>query len=89
MAADVVVMDFDNLADMSTDDEPQAYPTGIDMVAVNGVIVFEGGEHTGKHPGAGPAEPVVESPVENPHRLPAPSGRSYVVCNGTVLTLTY
>ena len=51
MAADVVVMDFDNLADMSTDDEPQAYPTGIDMVAVNGVIVFEGGEHTGKTPG--------------------------------------
>ena len=51
MAADVVVMDFDNLADMSTDDEPQAYPTGIDMVAVNGVIVFEGGEHTGSTPG--------------------------------------
>ena len=51
MAADVVVMDFDNLADMSTDDEPQAYPTGIDMVAVNGVIVFEGGEHTGRTPG--------------------------------------
>ena len=51
MAADVVVMDFDSLADMSTDDEPQAYPTGIDMVAVNGVVVFEGGEHTGRTPG--------------------------------------
>ena len=51
MAADVVVMDFDGLADLSTDDEPQAYPTGIEMVAVNGEIVFESGEHTRKTPG--------------------------------------
>jgi N-acyl-D-amino-acid deacylase len=51
MAADVVVMDLDNLADLTTDDEPQAYPTGIEMVTVNGEIVFEGGQHTGRRPG--------------------------------------
>lgn len=51
MAADIVVMDFDNLADMSTDDHPQMYPTGIEMVAVNGEIVFENGHHTGMTPG--------------------------------------
>ncbi len=51
MAADVVVMDLETLADVSTDDDPQAYPTGIDMVAVNGVIVFEKGRHTGRTPG--------------------------------------
>ena len=50
MAADVVVMDLDSLADLSTDDEPQAYPTGIEMVAVNGEVVFESGEHTGRRP---------------------------------------
>jgi N-acyl-D-amino-acid deacylase len=46
-----VVMDLDNLADLTTDDEPQAYPTGIEMVTVNGEIVFEGGQHTGRRPG--------------------------------------
>ena len=32
-------------------DAPQAYPSGIDMVAVNGQIVFEGGNHTMRVPG--------------------------------------
>ena len=41
MAADVVVMDFATLADNSTDIEPQAYPTGIEAVVVNGEVVFE------------------------------------------------
>jgi N-acyl-D-amino-acid deacylase len=50
-AADVVVMDLEVLADLSTDDEPQEYPAGIDTVVVNGEIVFEGGEHTLRRPG--------------------------------------
>jgi N-acyl-D-amino-acid deacylase len=51
MAADLVVMDVDNLKDNSTDDAPQAYPSGIDMVMVNGQVVFEGGVHTQRVPG--------------------------------------
>jgi len=51
MAADVVIMDFETLADNSTDDEPQAYPTGVDAVVVNGELVFENGAHTGRTPG--------------------------------------
>ena len=51
MAADIVVMDFETLADNSTDDEPQAYPSGIELVAVNGEVVFENGDHTGRLPG--------------------------------------
>lgn len=50
-AADVVVMDLEALSDLSTDDEPQEYPAGIDTVAVNGVIVFERGDHTLRRPG--------------------------------------
>jgi N-acyl-D-amino-acid deacylase len=51
MAADVVVMDLEQLKDNSTDDAPQAYPSGIDLVAVNGEVVFENGAHTQMMPG--------------------------------------
>jgi N-acyl-D-amino-acid deacylase len=51
MAADLVVMDVDNLRDNSTDDAPQAYPSGINMVVVNGQVVFEDGVHTQRVPG--------------------------------------
>ena len=51
MAADLVVMDLDELRDNTTDAEPQAYPSGIEMVAVNGEIVFDG-DHTRLRPGA-------------------------------------
>jgi N-acyl-D-amino-acid deacylase len=51
MAADFVVMDLDRLADNSTDDDPQAYPSGIDLVAVNGRVVVENETHTGATPG--------------------------------------
>ena len=49
--ADVVVIDLETLADLSTDDQPQQYPTGIDTVLVNGEIVFEDGAHTMRRPG--------------------------------------
>ena len=51
MAADVVVMDLESLRDNTTDDAPQAYPTGIELVAVNGQVVIADGEHTQKLPG--------------------------------------
>ncbi len=51
MDADLVVIDLDELRDNTTDAEPQAYPSGIEMVIVNGEIVFDG-DHTGRTPGA-------------------------------------
>ena len=51
MAADLVVIDLDELQDNSTDEAPQAYPSGIEMVMVNGEIVFQDGNHTERLPG--------------------------------------
>jgi N-acyl-D-amino-acid deacylase len=49
--ADVVVFDLDKIKDQSTWENPFVYPTGIDDVLVNGVLVVESGEHTGARPG--------------------------------------
>jgi N-acyl-D-amino-acid deacylase len=51
MAADLVVLDLDRLADGSTLEHPLAYVEGVDEVLVNGVPVVEAGEHTGARPG--------------------------------------
>jgi N-acyl-D-amino-acid deacylase len=51
MAADLVVLDLDRLADGSTVERPLAYVEGVDEVLVNGVSVVEAGEHTGARPG--------------------------------------
>jgi N-acyl-D-amino-acid deacylase len=51
MAADLVVLDMDNLSDEATDREPQAHPRGIKLVVVNGEIVLQDGEHTNALPG--------------------------------------
>jgi N-acyl-D-amino-acid deacylase len=51
MAADLVVLDLDRLADGSTLEHPLAYVEGVDEVLVNGVAVVEAGEHTGARPG--------------------------------------
>lgn len=45
-AADLVILDLNNLADESTDQAPQAHPRGIALVAVNGKIVLENGAHS-------------------------------------------
>jgi N-acyl-D-amino-acid deacylase len=50
-AADFVVLDLATIADNSTDDRPQSYPSGIDLVAVNGQIVVENATHTHATPG--------------------------------------
>ena len=51
MAADLVVLDPDKLSDKSTDDEPRAYPSGIEIVIVNGRLVLNNGQRTENLPG--------------------------------------
>ena len=51
MAADLVVLDMEDLADIATDQQPQAHPRGIALVVVNGKIVLQDGEHTNALPG--------------------------------------
>jgi N-acyl-D-amino-acid deacylase len=50
-AADVVVFDPTQVRSNATYDEPRQYPTGIDHVIVNGVVVVAQGQHTGALPG--------------------------------------
>lgn len=49
--ADVVVFDYDEICARSTFEEPDLFPAGIRNVLVNGEVVVENGEHTGKLPG--------------------------------------
>lgn len=49
--ADLVLFDPDTVHETSTFAEPHAYPQGIPYVVVNGQLVVDGGEHTGKLPG--------------------------------------
>ena len=51
MKADLVLFDPDEIRDECTYERPIAYPSGIEMVLVNGEIVVEGGGHTGVRPG--------------------------------------
>ncbi|NUR93579.1 MAG: amidohydrolase family protein [Nonomuraea sp.] len=50
-AADVLVLDPATLDDLSTFDHPQQFPSGVELVLVNGVPVVEGRAHTGAGPG--------------------------------------
>jgi len=49
--ADVTVFDPKTVADRATFERPREYPAGIEYVLVNGSMVIERGEHTGKRPG--------------------------------------
>jgi N-acyl-D-amino-acid deacylase len=49
--ADLVVFNPDTVLDKATWLEPHQYPVGIDYVLVNGKVVVERGEHTGRLPG--------------------------------------
>jgi N-acyl-D-amino-acid deacylase len=49
--ADLVLFDPERVADRATWADPQQYPVGIEYVAVNGQIVVENEEHTGRRPG--------------------------------------
>ena len=49
--ADIVILDQNKLADNSTDREPNAYPSGVDLVIVNGQVVLNKNERTDILPG--------------------------------------
>jgi N-acyl-D-amino-acid deacylase len=49
--ADVTVFDPETVIDRATFAEPHQYPEGIDYVVVNGELVLDHEDHTGRHPG--------------------------------------
>jgi len=49
--ADIVVMDLERVANKAEPLNPCVYPDGIDHVIVNGEVVVESSEHTGRRPG--------------------------------------
>ncbi len=49
--ADVTVFDPDKIEDVATFTDPQRYAAGVPYVIVNGELVIDAGEHTGKLPG--------------------------------------
>ncbi len=51
MAADIVVFDRETVVDKATFQDPHQYAGGIPYVIVNGVVVIDGGQHTGARPG--------------------------------------
>jgi N-acyl-D-amino-acid deacylase len=50
-AADLVIFDPATVADTATFTDPFQYPVGIPTVIVNGTVVLDDGQHTGKRPG--------------------------------------
>ena len=50
-AADLVIFDEKTVSDQATYEAPHAYSTGFSYVLINGVLVVDGGKHTGKRPG--------------------------------------
>jgi N-acyl-D-amino-acid deacylase len=51
MKADIVVFDPVTVGAPATRAQPKQFPTGIDYVIVNGTVVVDRGEHTGRLPG--------------------------------------
>jgi N-acyl-D-amino-acid deacylase len=51
MMADIVCFDYENLIDKSDYVNPHQYSQGVQYVIVNGQVVIDKGEHTGKLPG--------------------------------------
>jgi len=51
LAADIVVFDPDAVRDTNSFENPKSYAAGVPYVLVNGVLVVDGGEHTGATPG--------------------------------------
>jgi N-acyl-D-amino-acid deacylase len=65
MAADVTCIDPASISDTATYEEPRRLPEGIPYVIVNGVVVVDGGTHTGELAGRAlrASRPPVSSPV--------------------------
>jgi N-acyl-D-amino-acid deacylase len=52
MWADVTVFDPARIADRATYEQPRQYAVGVQYVLVNGQVVIDAGQHTGRRPGA-------------------------------------
>jgi N-acyl-D-amino-acid deacylase len=63
--ADVTIFDLGALDDRASYERPAEFPTGIDWVLVNGVVVIDHGRHTGAKPGV-----VLRGPGWRPPALP-------------------
>ena len=63
--ADIVIFDSETVIDQATFEQPHQYPLDIDTVLVNGVVVLDGGHHTGARPGR---------PVYGPGKRRRPQG---------------
>ena len=50
-AADLVVFDPATVRETNSFEKPKSYPIGIPYTVVNGVVVIDGGKHTGARPG--------------------------------------
>jgi N-acyl-D-amino-acid deacylase len=50
-AADLVIFDPAAVGETNSFDKPKSYPAGIPYTIVNGVVVIDGGKHTGARPG--------------------------------------
>jgi N-acyl-D-amino-acid deacylase len=51
LAADVIVFDYEQLADKATFAQPHELSTGMRYVLVNGMVVLDDGKFTGQRPG--------------------------------------
>jgi N-acyl-D-amino-acid deacylase len=51
MWADIAIFDPATIADKATYDNPYQYAAGMEYVLVNGTVVIDKGQHTGKRPG--------------------------------------
>ena len=49
--ADLVVFDPATVRETNSFEKPKSYPVGIPYTIVNGVVVIDGGKHTGARPG--------------------------------------
>jgi dihydroorotase/N-acyl-D-amino-acid deacylase len=61
-AADLVVLDLAKVQDLATYEEPRRYSAGFPFVAVNGVLVVDGGRITGAAPGKALRGPGYKNP---------------------------
>jgi N-acyl-D-aspartate/D-glutamate deacylase len=51
MMADITIFDMEQVNDLATYTNPEVYPSGIEAVLVNGVVVLRQGTFTGEFPG--------------------------------------
>jgi N-acyl-D-amino-acid deacylase len=63
LAADIIVFDYEKLADKATFAQPNALSEGMRHVLVNGRIVLRDGKYTGQRPGR-----VLRGPGYRPER---------------------